>query len=152
MAGVSAEGDSHSAGQIVVETLLRERILYMELSDTMDDRVHGQVVAFSVLQADGRPVPAWVHLASNGSVLMDVPVDTPELALRLTAHLQDGSFVTQNVNLQTATGEVSQLESMEPEVPKNFREQLEASNRERPLFDTVSTTAESPRLQVTRPL
>ncbi len=121
---VDAVDDTASdAGQIVVETLMRDRTILVEISDTLASDGGPQVDSYSVLQADGRPLPSWAQAADAGLLLMEVPVDGGVLDLLITAHLADGSVITRAVTLQLSSGEVQSREYNDPVVPM-FEDQV----------------------------
>ena len=98
-----------ATGQIIVDTLLRNRVLYIELSNTFDTEKHGSVVEYKVLQSDGKPLPKWMHQAGKGLLLAEFPAETQEIKLKIAVIFADGTLYRHAINIQTASGEVDLL-------------------------------------------
>jgi hypothetical protein len=111
------------ASQLVVETLIRDRMMFVQISDTLDRASGVRVVDYQVLLADGRPLPNWVNAADRGMLLVEVPVGGGTLDLKITARLSDGTDIARSVTIQNASGEVQELQRAAHRVPL-FQEQL----------------------------
>ncbi len=76
--------NSASTRELGVDTELSGRHLIMQLhGDKAHVTAHSE---FSVLQADGRPLPRWVSVLPNGCVVADVPEGTDRVALKIVIH------------------------------------------------------------------
>ncbi len=91
--------------QIVVDTLMRDRMVFVQVSNTLEAQ-GGVVVGYSILQADGRPLPAFVERADEGMLLIKPTAQGGSLDLRISTQLADGTNLTRSVSIQLATGEV----------------------------------------------
>jgi VCBS repeat-containing protein len=112
------------ANQIVVDTLLRENVLLIEISNTVDHEGEQRIVGYSAVQVDGRPLPAWIERPVTGVLLGKVPSDGEDLELKITAHRADGTSVTRAITIQLGTGDVQESEpASRPNVPL-FEDQL----------------------------
>ncbi len=101
------DGSSKSS-QLVVDTLMRDRVMLVQVSTTNDHSAGKRVLDYQFLLADGRPLPVWVNTADRGVLLVEIPVGGGTLDLKITARLADGSFITRTVAIQNATGEVQE--------------------------------------------
>jgi hypothetical protein len=100
------DGADPDGKEIVVRTLLRDRILLIGI-DTIRpaDGLDG-VVAYRMTLQDGSPLPSWIGATETGSYLAEVPLESETLSLRISALLSDGTQVVSDVTLVLATGEV----------------------------------------------
>ncbi|MEZ5925844.1 MAG: Ig-like domain-containing protein [Hyphomicrobiaceae bacterium] len=121
--GIDVSAGLSSTDKIVVDTLMRDRVIFIEISDTIPPEAEVQVRSLAVRLADGRPLPRWVDVADNGLLLVDAPLDRTTLDLRITALMSDGSSVTRSVTIQLASGEVQELRLEQQSIPL-FEEQL----------------------------
>ena len=108
-------------GQIVIETLIRDRMLLVEISDSLPD--DSEQRGYVIRQADGRPLPQWISIAQNGLLLAQVPAGANTLELQVTVENGKGDPITRTVMIQLTTGEVKESTTKESRVPL-FDEQL----------------------------
>ncbi|MEO1206350.1 MAG: Ig-like domain-containing protein [Pseudomonadota bacterium] len=113
-------------GQIVVETLKRDQVIYLQVSNTFGAAGHGEVQAYKVSLPDGAPLPRWVSQADQGVLLADVPAEGGVLDLKITAILEDGTTSQRGVSLELSNGEIRPLDVPDIEPGKTFEEQLQA--------------------------
>jgi hypothetical protein len=111
-------------GQIVVETLVREQVIYVEIKSTMDLTDERRIVDYKVVRFDGRPLPWWVRQAHKGLLLLEVPAEGGQLDLRITAMHANGETTEKSVKLQLATGDVQNLVTIGPQPGSTFDSQL----------------------------
>ncbi|MBU2582411.1 MAG: VCBS domain-containing protein, partial [Alphaproteobacteria bacterium] len=142
VSGVSAIGDAERNGQIIVDTLIRDRVIYIELSNSIAPEAHGPVTEYSVKQANGRPMPFWVKQAETGLLLAQPPLDERELEAEIVALLADGSTVTHRIVIQLATGEVKNLEDSGTTDRQTFGEQVEKASEIREFGEPVLVPAD----------
>ena len=115
---------SSGGGQLIVETLVRERQLLIQVSNTFA-AVGLHVSEYRVFQADGRPLPSWLSTAEGGLVLGEAPPSEETIQLRVIAILDDDSTEERYVTIQTRTGEIQPLaEDQHSELPRLFHEKL----------------------------
>ncbi len=128
VAGIPALGDAAHDGQIIVETFVADRIVYIQLSNTLDLGDGNKVAGYRVLEANGRPLPAWVKQADGGLLLAEVPAGAETIDLRISALKADGGVIERSVSVTLKSGEVSQLAAPQ-ERPPTFSEQIRATGR-----------------------
>ena len=111
--------------QIVLESLVRERTLIVRLSSTeLPGSAH--VVDYSVMQADGRPLPLWLDRSGSDLLIGNRPAHTEELKLRVVATMSDGTTLERHVVIQTTSGEIQPLElEKRADIAPTFSQQLE---------------------------
>ncbi len=122
-----AGAGGQETGQIVVDTLVREQVLYVEISNSIDEATYGDLKRYQVLQADGRPLPDWIRQADNGLLLAEVPASTPTISLLIVAEFSDGATVEHSVVIQTSSGEIQPAVDGLAEFIPTFSEQLHDS-------------------------
>ena len=113
-----------SSGQLILETLVRERYLIVQISNSFG-LVGKSAVEYRVMQADGRPLPDWLDYSGQGVLIGRHPVNIEHVRLRVTAILTDGSTVTREVEIKTISGEIQHIApGKRSELPSFFNEQL----------------------------
>ena len=117
------------AGQIVVDTLVRDHVLYVEISNTLDTDAYSGLKRYQVLQADGKPLPTWVRQANNGTLLAEVPANMPAMKLMIIAEFNDGASIEHRVDIQTSSGEVQPIADSAADYIPTFSEQLRQSSQ-----------------------
>ena len=126
--GDFSEYTSGEGGErIVVDTLMRDRIIFVRVSNTLGLSSSGSVEAYTVLQADGRPLPGWVQSADDGLLLVQAPMSGGEIDLRIIATLADGSTIERGVSLDLTNGSVEELAIDQTPVPL-FDQQIKRRN------------------------
>ena len=113
-----------SSGQLVIETYVRERILFIDISNTFDPATQGTVKAYKVEMADGSAVPDWIRIVRDGFVVAERPANLWDLELRISAEMSDGSVVSRGVSIDGPTGEIQPIILAEPSSPPLFQDQL----------------------------
>ncbi len=98
-------GDSAGGDQIVIESLVRDRLLMVHIGNTLTG-AEKTVVQYRILQANGAPLPDWLERAGPDMLLGEHPADVASVKLRVNVLYSDGSFETKDVEIQTKTGEI----------------------------------------------
>ena len=90
---------------------------------TIDPVKSSGVVRFSAMLANGEPLPDWVSPIGDGEYLIDPSIGVESVSLKLTAHRASGWGLERYVEINTATGEITELkapntdiQSLEPEI------------------------------------
>jgi len=110
--------------QIVVESIVRDRVLMMQLSDTAE-RLGKRVIEFRVTGAGGAPLPDWLDRVGGKLIVGERPSDQEQVELRITAILSDGTVVTREIRVHTVSGEIQPLDKMrKAEAPSMFSDQV----------------------------
>ena len=76
---------------------------------TIDPVKSSGVVRFSAMLANGEPLPDWVSPIGDGEYLIDPSIGVDSIALKLTAHRESGWGLERYVEIDTATGEITEL-------------------------------------------
>ncbi|MEP1261530.1 MAG: Ig-like domain-containing protein, partial [Rhizobiaceae bacterium] len=118
------DDDYAEAGQLVIETYVRERILFIDVSNTFDPDKDGTVSGYRVEMADGSDLPDWIRVVRDGFIVAERPANLWDLDLKISAELEDGSLVTRGVLIDGPTGEIQPLDVSGQEDGKRFEDQL----------------------------
>ena len=96
---------------------------------------------YSVLRADGRPIPDWMSSSGQGLFIGQHPVDVERIDLRIVATFADGSSITRYVSIDTTTGEIKPLKDRHANFdrPKTLSRQFASLEHED--FDHRALTA-----------
>jgi VCBS repeat-containing protein len=132
---VSSIEDGASAtaqlGRIKLDTLMRDRVIFVELLTETDMGTLGNVQSVSVSQADGRALPGWINRAENNLLIVEPPPEQADVGLEIVVTLESGATVSHRVAINLSDGNVREM--AEPEQPNNrlgtFQQQVdEAAN------------------------
>jgi VCBS repeat-containing protein len=136
----AADPASNARGQIVLDSIVRDRTLIVNLSST---RIadHAHVVEYRVMQADGRPLPGWLDRAGANVLIGERPVDVEEIKLHVIAVMSDGSTIERDVVIQTNSGEIQPLkDTKRTDVMPLFSDQLrQFAERDETEFERLLT-------------
>ncbi|MEL7274409.1 MAG: Ig-like domain-containing protein, partial [Pseudomonadota bacterium] len=131
--GDSLTGDLNSddlTGQLLIETYVRERILFIDVNNTFDRERDGIVVRYHVEMLDGSQVPEWLRIVRDGFIVAERPASQLDLELRISAVFADGSHVSKAVRIDGPSGEIQPAadprDGIKPTGPQPFGEQLRA--------------------------
>ena len=132
--------DDSSVGELIIETYVRQRILFIDVNNTFDPSTHGTVLRYDVTMMDGSPVPDWVRIVRDGFIVAERPVAEFALELKISAVMSDGEVVSRGVRIDGPTGEINALELKEVEqgAASGFADQLRNIANNRPdvmMFD-----------------
>ncbi|MEM7303532.1 MAG: Ig-like domain-containing protein, partial [Pseudomonadota bacterium] len=114
---------SDRSGKLNMETYVRERILYLDITNTLDPVTEGRVERYNVEPVDGKKLPDWIRIARDGFVIIQRPAHISLLDLRVTAILEDGTEISRSVRIDAPTGEIQPLANVETG-PGRFIDQL----------------------------
>ncbi|MEO1398711.1 MAG: putative Ig domain-containing protein, partial [Pseudomonadota bacterium] len=124
-------------GQLIIETYVRERILFIDVNNSFDPKTQGVVNSYSVRMFDGSEVPDWIRIVRDGFIVVERPANLLDLELTITAHMQDGSEISRSVQIDGPTGEIQPLETSDPnnptgsDAPRMFDKQLRNMAKDR---------------------
>lgn len=128
--GFTAHNNETVVGQIMVETLSIDEVIFIRISDTLGRSTNDAIVGYRVLQADGRPLPDWVRQVDGGLLLIEVPAGELNLDLKLTTVSESGEMIKRVFSVELKTGEVSE-KSLDVWRASTFSEQLRAAGNRR---------------------
>nr|WHW29446.1 hypothetical protein [uncultured bacterium] len=96
-------------GQLIIETYVRERVLFIDVNNTFDPNIHGRVAGYRVEMIDGSPVPEWLRVVRDGFFVAERPADMPDLKLKISAVMANGQEISRGVHIDGPTGEIQPL-------------------------------------------
>jgi hypothetical protein len=102
--------DDSSVGELIIETYVRQRILFIDVNNTFNPETHGTVLRYEVKMMDGSPVPDWVRIVRDGFIVAERPATEFALDLKISAIMSDGEVVSRGVRIDGPTGEINPLE------------------------------------------
>ena len=91
--------------QVIIETLVRDRTLILQLSNSL-----GKGVAdYRVLRADGGARPTWLDRVGPNTLMGQRPADVDTVRLRVIVVFEDGMSETKDVEIEMLSGEIKAL-------------------------------------------
>lgn len=102
------ETDQTNGAQIIVDSMVRDELLILQLSNTAG-MIGAEVVAYRITMTDGKPLPRWLERAGADLMLGKRPTDVETIQLRIVAVMADGRTVTRDVVVVTQSGEIQPL-------------------------------------------
>ena len=105
LTGFSVRQLSTGHDQIMIESVVRDRVIYMEARDIGPDS-DPRVVEYQLRMRDGSTLPDWIRMDSRGLAIIERPVDAEEIHLVIRAIRADGQVFDVPVVVQGATGEI----------------------------------------------
>jgi VCBS repeat-containing protein len=97
--------------QVMIESVVRDRVIYMEVRDIGKDS-DPRVIEYQLRSRSGGAVPDWIHMDSRGLAIIERPVDADEIRLIVRAIRADGKVIEIPVLIQGATGEIQLDEAL----------------------------------------
>jgi len=130
--GIESELDTGLApeenDQLVIRSLIRERMLYVDVDYMVVSNPDLKTSSYSVTLANGDPLPAWLRLDDRGGLVSgEPPVDIQNIRLRVEVNLSDGTTIIRYVSVDTFTGEITAMRDVESEAiagTKTFSDQV----------------------------
>ncbi len=128
---VASVRNSASAPPLQVETEVSGRHVILQVRESSTGKASHH--DFTVLQADGRPLPRWVSVLPNGCIVADLPEGADRLDLKIIVHSADEPGTEAYVAVQLPGGEiVLAAKQAQPEQRAfKFLDQLKRSRLER---------------------
>ena len=108
-----------------IETFIRNRTLFVEISGAQWGDGDGQFTEFRATLADGRPLPEWIAFWHEGVMMIDQYTGEKGVMIKITGNVADGEAVTQFVTIDVATGAVSECDCAGSAVGPSFSAALE---------------------------
>ncbi len=118
------DGSDEAIGKLIIETYVRERILFIDVSNTFDPEVQGTVERYKVEMIDGSPVPDWIRIVRDGFIVAERPANLWDLNLKISAEMSDGNVISRGVEIDGPTGEIQPVELASEDRGKLFADQL----------------------------
>jgi hypothetical protein len=118
------EPGAQSGPEVLVDSMVHNGVLTLTMEQSGMSR-NLQVVDYLVTRLDGRPIPDWLERSSIDMLQGRRAADAEVLDLRITTILSNGEAVTQDIRIQTMTGEIQPLPRQRTELsPPMFQDQF----------------------------
>jgi large repetitive protein len=91
--------------QVMIESVVRDRVIYMEIRDIGKDS-DPRVIRNEIRMRSGAPLPDWIHFDARGLAIIERPADADEIHLIVRSFRADGKVIETPVVVQGATGEI----------------------------------------------
>jgi large repetitive protein len=105
LTGFSVRQLSTGNDQIMIESVVRDRVAYMEVRDIGKDS-DSRIVEYQLRTRDGKALPDWIRMDARGLAIIERPVDAETIQLIVRAIRADGKVIEIPVVVQGATGEI----------------------------------------------
>jgi large repetitive protein len=105
LTGFSVRELTAANGQIMIESVVRDRVVYMEVRDIGKDG-DPRITEYQLRMRDGSALPEWIKMDARGLAIIERPVDAEEIRLIVRAIRADGQVIEVPVLVQGATGEI----------------------------------------------
>jgi large repetitive protein len=112
LTGFSVRQLSTGHDQVMIESVVRDRVIYMEVRDIGKDS-DPRIVEYQLRTRDGKALPDWIRMDARGLAIIERPVDADTIQLIVRAIRADGKVFEIPVVVQGATGEI-QLDEAVP--------------------------------------
>jgi len=125
VSGTVSTEPSAQLGQLIVDTFIRDNVLYVETYDNIDNGRASGFTEFSVTLGDGRALPSWISFSSDGILIVERPAHIEAVTLKITGLRENAQPVTRIVEIDTPTGEIRDLDEAEGAFGKSFSQSIE---------------------------
>jgi hypothetical protein len=105
LTGFSVRQLSTGHDQIMIDSVVRDRVIYMEVKD-IGAESDPRITEYQLRNRDGTALPEWIHMDGRGLAIIERPVDAEEIHLVVRAIRADGKIYDVPVLVQGATGEI----------------------------------------------
>jgi len=105
LTGFSVRQLSTGSDQVMIESVVRDRVIYMEVRD-IGAESDPRMVEYQLRTRDGSPLPSWIRMDARGLAIIERPVDADTIRLIVRAIRADGQVTEIPVIVQGATGEI----------------------------------------------
>ncbi|WP_298303488.1 Ig-like domain-containing protein [uncultured Erythrobacter sp.] len=105
LTGFSVRQLDTGSDRLMVESIVRDRVLYVEMRDIGGDG-QARIVEFQLLTRDGTPLPDWVRMDPRGLAIIERPADAETLRVIVRAIDANGQNIEIPIIIQGSTGEI----------------------------------------------
>ncbi len=112
LTGFSVRQLATGSDQVMIESVVRDRVIYMEVRDIGADS-DPRIIEYQLRSRDGSPLPGWIRMDARGLAIIERPVDAETVRLIVRAIRADGQVIEIPVIVQGATGEIQIDEKLE---------------------------------------
>ena len=109
--GTISVDPTDECGRFFIDTITRDSMLSLITRSTIDPERSSGVIGFSATLANGEPLPDWISPIGDGEYLIDTSAGVDSVALKLTAHRESGWGLERFVEIDTLTGEITEIEA-----------------------------------------
>ena len=113
LTGFSVRQLDTGSDQLMIESVIRDRVIYMETRD-IGKQGDSPVKEFQLRMRSGAPLPDWIRFDSRGLAIIERPADADEIRLIVRAIREDGKVIEVPVIIQGATGEIQLDQKLAP--------------------------------------
>ena len=107
--GTISVDPTDECGRFFIDTIKRDSMLSVITRSTIDPERSSGVIGFSATLANGEPLPEWISQIGDGEYLIDPSVGVETVSLKLTAHRASGWGLERYVEIDTATGVITEI-------------------------------------------
>ena len=107
--GTHSVDPTDECGRVFVDTIVKTGGLSIIARSTIDPNLSSGVTGFTVVMANGDPLPLWISEISDSEFLLDRSVDLESVALKIIAHQANGTDLVRHVEIDTLTGQIREL-------------------------------------------
>ncbi|MEO1222089.1 MAG: hypothetical protein AAFY42_12170, partial [Pseudomonadota bacterium] len=105
LTGFSARQLDTGSDQVMIESIARDRVVYVEMRDIGSDD-QPRIVEYQMLTRDGSPLPDWIRMDSRGLAIIERPADAETIRVIVRAIDASGNVIEIPIMIQGATGEI----------------------------------------------
>ncbi len=117
LTGFSVRQLDTGSDQVMIESISRDRVVYVEMRDIGADDAP-RITEYQLVTRDGAPLPDWIRMDARGLAIIERPVDAETIRLVVRAIRADGEVIEIPVVIQGATGEIQLDEAIADAVAK----------------------------------
>jgi large repetitive protein len=105
LTGFSVRELTTGNNQLMIESVVRDRVIYMEVRD-IGAEGDPRITEYQLRVRGGGALPEWIHMDKRGLAIVERPVDAEDIHLIVRAIRADGKIIEIPVLIQGATGEI----------------------------------------------
>ena len=99
LTGFSVRQLSTGSDHVMIESVVRDRVIYMEVRD-IGAESDPRIVEYQLRSRDGSPLPSWIRMDARGLAIIERPVDAETVRLIVRAIRADGQVIEIPVVIQ----------------------------------------------------
>ena len=112
--------DAETEDELIVKSILRDRLLILEVDYLINSDPNLTADSISVLQVDGSPLPDWLHITDKGTFLSgEPPVGTDNIRVKIEVKLTDGTEIVRYIDVDVRSGEIAALQKVSEELTED---------------------------------
>jgi CshA-type fibril repeat protein len=106
LTGFSARQLDTGHEQLMIESVMRDRNLYVNMYELAEGDGKPGIVQYRLRTPNGEPLPEWISFDPQGTAIIEIPAGIDALHLIVEAVRADGSTLSVPVVIQGGTGEI----------------------------------------------